>query len=303
MKIAMVARDLDWGIGSHTLHLARALRSQGMEVDLYVGRGNLETNLIPLRLRRKYDLVHIQGSPFGAFKNDSTPRVVTVHTTLIREWEFEKRLEFFLGKFFEVRTFNRSDRIIIVNEILRHELEAAYEVSPDKIVFIPNAVDVSEFDKHPEGSKMSFVMGCGRNVRRKDFPTLIRACERSGVPLKLFHGEASRTELINAYRNASVFVCPSLYETGPITIMEAMASKCPVICSDIPAVRDLVTDGETGLLFRSGDVEDLASAIEYLMFHPDLRRWLAKNAYEHVRAAYNWADAVEKTIQTYEGLL
>jgi len=301
--VAMICRELGWGIGSHTFQLTKALRESGVEVDLFIGRGNnLETNLIPLRIPNKYDIIHVQGSPFGAFRRAQTPRVTTVHTTLLREWEFDKRLGYFFGKFFETQTFLRSDRVIIVNEILRHELEKAYNMLSDKIIYIPNAVDIAEFDKFPEGSRESFIMGCGRNIRRKDFPTLIKACKRLRFPLKLFHGSASREELINAYKNASVFVCSSLYETGPLTIMEAMGSRCPVVCSYIPAVRDLVIDGKTGLLFKPGDVDDLIWNIQFLMKYPERRREMVENAYKHVKNNFNWESAVKQTIQIYKEL-
>ena len=304
MKVAMIARDLQFGIGIHTFQLTRALRNQGVEVDIYTGRGNnLETNLVPLRISDNYDVIHIQGSPFGAFKNHNTPRVTTVHTTLIREWEFEKKIEFFFGKLFEATTFLRADKVIVVNEILRQELEEAYRVPSDKIVCVPNAVDVSEFDKFPEGNRASFVISCGRNIRRKDFPTLTWACKKAKIPLKLFHGNASRVELINAYKNASVFVCSSLYETGPITVLEAMASRCPVVCSNIPAVKDLVTDGKTGLLFKAGDVDDLVWNIQFLMEYPARREEMVETAYEHIKTKYNWENVAKKTIQVYEEVI
>jgi glycosyltransferase involved in cell wall biosynthesis len=66
-------------------------------------------------------------------------------------------------------------------------------------------------------------------------------------------------------RAARALVFPSLwYEGQPLTVMEANAMGTPVVVSDICAGREEVVDGETGLWFKSGDVDALASAMTRL---------------------------------------
>lgn len=74
-------------------------------------------------------------------------------------------------------------------------------------------------------------------------------------------------------RAADVFVLPTYREGLPRSVIEAMASGVPVIATDIPACRELVDDGVTGLLVPPGTPERLADAIRALATDP-LRRSL-----------------------------
>jgi len=307
MRVAMICREMNWGIGTHTHGLVKYLRRIGVEVDVHVGRSNLGTNRLVKNLKPRYDVIHIQGSPFGAFDsrgvNRKTPRVVTVHTLLKTEWKYEKKLSYLLGQMFERQTLKRADRIIIVNMILVEELRKYKLNLQDKTVYIPNGVDPEEFGKPYFYPRDEYVMSCGRNVKRKDFKTLKRACLMINTPLRIFHGELSRKELIREYKTAAMFVCTSKYETGPLTVMEAMSCGCPVICSSIPAVNGLVVDGVTGLLFKVGDAEDLTNRISYLQVNELFARKLAVNAYEHVIRNYNFMDIAKQTLKVYEEVI
>jgi glycosyltransferase involved in cell wall biosynthesis len=70
-------------------------------------------------------------------------------------------------------------------------------------------------------------------------------------------------------KQARVLIFPSLwYEMAPLTILEAFACGLPVIASDLGAMRELVEDHRTGLLFRPGDAEDLATKVRWAFEHP-----------------------------------
>ena len=75
-------------------------------------------------------------------------------------------------------------------------------------------------------------------------------------------------------------VFPSLwYETQGLVVLEAAAKGVPAIVSDGCAARDLIVHGETGLLFRNGDVADLCQKIMMLK-DPKLAEYLGRQAYE-----------------------
>jgi len=303
----MITRDPYYGIGYHTIKLVQFLTRSfpDLTIHTFFGLTNYNTNRLTEKLKQKYDLIHIQGTCWGAGKNSKinkkTPRILTVHSLLKTELKYEKNPAFLLGLPFEKKTIKKADKIIVVNQILVEELTQNYRVPPEKITVIPNAVDVTEFDNvSVQRENPPFIMSCGRKIKRKDFPTLIKACKKIGFPLKLFHGELSRLELIKQYKKALMFVCPSLYETGPITVLEAMASRTPVICSNIPAVKNVVYDRFNGILFNPGDPDDLSEKILYLYhnFYPEGTRY-AENAYNFVKEHYNWFKVAEETYRTY----
>lgn len=304
MKVAMVVKELQFGWASHTEPLAAALKKQGVEVDLRSGNGgDLKTCQLARQLAKntKYDLLHVQGSPYaGLIRRTKIPLVTTVHTTLWTEQQFGGSLSAKMGVHLENRALAASNAVIIVNEILRQELQSVYKVPAPKIFHVHNAVDTDEFDKYPDRERGKFAFSCGRDIARKGFDTLEKACADAMFPVLVIHGELSRSQLIWEYKLATMFVCASVYETGPITVMEAMAAKCPVICSDIPAVHGLVSQGMTGLLFEPGNVKQLARKITFLFDNGGFAEALAERAYMHVKEHYNWTEAAQKTIEVYE---
>ena len=297
MKVALVAKNNKWGIGEHIRQLIKAFPEIGFE-EHYGGKGDLRNSRLTRKLKGDFDLIHVHGSPLGAFGNPQKPIVTTVHSLLSYEWKHVKSLRYLLGQLFEKSTFAKSRKIIAVNQILIDELKENYGVDKDKLVFIPNCIDVSEFN-HREIERKHFVMGAGRNVRIKDFKTLIEGCKLAGVEYKLLH-QASRSTVLTTYREASIFISSSLYEGLPMTVLEAMASKCPVICSNIPALHTLVIDGKTGLFFEPTNAEDLAEKIRCLLNDSKLRRTLADNAYKHLLTNFTYQRYSKVLISIYE---
>lgn len=99
-------------------------------------------------------------------------------------------------------------------------------------------------------------------------------------------GWQDRTGVIAAIRSCKAIVFPSLWhETQGLVVTEAAALGIPAIVSDACAARDNIMDGKTGLLFRSGNVDDLASKLLLLDSDKQLATDLGKAAYNHYWAA------------------
>lgn len=79
------------------------------------------------------------------------------------------------------------------------------------------------------------------------------------------------------------------YHASPIKLFEYMASGRAIVASDLPAIADVVTDGESALLVTPGDVDTLAAAIQRLHDDPALRHQLANCARTIVFERYTWA--------------
>lgn len=78
-------------------------------------------------------------------------------------------------------------------------------------------------------------------------------------------GYLSEEELIWAYQAADVFVCPSLEDSGPMMINQALMCGTPVVAFDTGVAQDLVIRGKTGYKARLGDVDDLVQGIQSLL--------------------------------------
>ena len=86
----------------------------------------------------------------------------------------------------------------------------------------------------------------------------------------------------------------------PLKPLEAMAMEISVIGSDVGGIRELIQDGVTGLLHRSGDVGDLAAKIAKLADDPNLRRVLGRQARAWVGEQRDWKHIIPKYVPIYE---
>ncbi|MBT5855781.1 glycosyltransferase [bacterium] len=98
---------------------------------------------------------------------------------------------------------------------------------------------------------------------------------------------------------ASIYLCCSHYEGLPYSVLEAMSMGLPVIALDVPGCRDLVRDGETGLLAPFGDCEAFVSAVQAVRENEDLRARLGEGGRDLVIKTYSLQGALDKLRGAY----
>jgi glycosyltransferase involved in cell wall biosynthesis len=104
-------------------------------------------------------------------------------------------------------------------------------------------------------------------------------------------------------RRFDIFVLPSLSEALSNSLMEAMAcASCP-IASAVGGNPELVTDGQTGLLFRAGDSDDLAAKLRLVIDNADLRRNLAQNAAAFIKETFSLQSSIHRMQEIYSEAL
>lgn len=122
-----------------------------------------------------------------------------------------------------------------------------------------------------------------------------------------FRGFVPPPELAGERAKADLFVVPLLDSTtarlftSPLKLFEAMASRRPLVASNLPSIREVLTHEVNGLLVAPGDPVALASAIRRIRDDPSLSRRLAARAFEDVRA-YGWDRRAERLIGFLSGL-
>lgn len=85
--------------------------------------------------------------------------------------------------------------------------------------------------------------------------------------------------IYDEYKRSEMLVLCSEHEASPLVLVEAMACGVPCVSMDCPnGPREIIKDGETGLLAKDGDVKDLASKIEWLITHEQERLEMGQNA-------------------------
>ncbi len=101
------------------------------------------------------------------------------------------------------------------------------------------------------------------------------------------------------YAAIDLYVAASAKEGLPLALLEAMGAGLAVVATDVPGHRDVVRDGETGLLVPAGDEQALAATIETLMDDPGRRRRMGQAGRERVRKEFGIRAMVERTADVY----
>ncbi len=117
---------------------------------------------------------------------------------------------------------------------------------------------------------------------------------RESLPYDEFHVNPPQRLLGGLYSGCGIFLCPSWDEGLGMPAMEAMACGAALCTYDNGGCRDYARDGETALVARRRDVQDLASKLERLVVDAPLRNRLAAAGAALVRGEFDWGRAVRR---------
>lgn len=124
-----------------------------------------------------------------------------------------------------------------------------------------------------------------------------------------FQGAVNNEEIPQLYRRATVFVAPSIVtaqgdqEGLGLVMVEALACECPVVASDLPAIRDVIVHGNTGWLVPQKTPEAIANAVAKLLAEPELRRQMAVSGRNHVVQNFDWVAVSSRYASLLDGLV
>ena len=261
----------------------------------------------------KYDLVHCH-TPMGgvlarlaAYKTHTAPVIYTAHGfhfykgATKKNWLFYYPVEKFLSRYtYQQICLNKEDF-----EIARKKFKAEYVdyipgVGIDLEKFQNLAVDRESKIKElglPKNKKI--LLSVGELIKRKNHETIIRAIAELQDPSLIYvicgHGELEeylkelckrlkvddqiyflgyRTDILEIYPIADLFIFPSWQEGLPVALLEAMASGLPAICSDIRGNRDLIQ--ESSCLMKENTPEEYQYAIKKLLKSEETMKKLGK---------------------------
>lgn len=232
----------------------------------------------------------------------------------------------------------RTSRIIVNAEAVKQFYVEFEQIPARKFVVIPNGLDLSRFERAepaplrrelglPAGARL---IGCvARLEEQKGVEYFITAARlmRGHSPEAVFvvagdgprgaqlrqsvaaQGLESSFRLLGhrddvpAFMAAlDVFVLPSLWEGLPNVVLEAMAAGCPTVATDIDGTRELMIDGQSGLLVPAGDPVAIANAVSRLVGAPGLAGKLVA-AGQAVAREHAVERMVTRTEATYEQVL
>lgn len=138
--------------------------------------------------------------------------------------------------------------------------------------------------------------------------TLEELARREGVAHRIeWAGFLPQDEMRARLRRGDIGLVPTRAANGqdiaasPLKLFEYMASGLPVLASDLPAIRDVVRDGENGVLFREGDADALAAAAARLVGNASERDSLAAQARKDAERR-TWSERARRILAFVKGL-
>ncbi|MFN2586696.1 MAG: glycosyltransferase family 4 protein [Actinomycetota bacterium] len=229
------------------------------------------------------------------------------------------------------------DAVVAVSRATARELADLGIARPEQIVVIPSGVDVARFTGAADRAGAKRALGIdasapaagwiGRHFDQKRPDQVVAAARRivSEVPEAVFvmvgdgpllertRAAAAdeprirvlgrRSDVENVYAALDVMLLASAWEGLPRTVLEAHAAGVPVVATDVSGVGEVVADGVTGFLARSGDWGTLAQRAVALLRDPALRDEMSRAAPARVTDFYSAAYTGRATADLYDAIL
>ena len=130
-----------------------------------------------------------------------------------------------------------------------------------------------------------------------DYVSMLKK-KASGNPNIIFTGFVSGDTLNEIYSNAYINVLPSDLEGMSLCLLESLAYRNALLCSDIPENTSVAED--KAMYFKKGDVEDLADKLKSLCDDSELVERLRDGADEFILNKYSWQDVAKSTCELYQ---
>lgn len=226
-------------------------------------------------------------------------------------------------------------KIIGVSDSVVHNLMHYEKITPGKVLTIHNGINAAEYDINVDrvkrrrelglddtspvlgiSSRLSYVKGinylleamCDIRKIHEDVSLIIigdgpqkKELEQQTEALGLQRHVHSLGEIVKIQpllKIFDIFVLPSLSEGMPICLLEAMASGCPIVTTNVGGIPEMIENGKNGFLVRPADSKALSSAILYLLEHEQVRNSLVIEGKRVVRERFS----ALKMTKTYEQL-
>ncbi len=276
---------------------------------------------------------HIAGEYAQAAHQSGYPYVLTLHGIRHLEAKLWKKslstgVRALLIKRAERACVRRAGHIISISPYVTQEFEGLIR---GKVYDIGNPVRQAFFDLNGPGrqGRLLFVGNAGP---RKGFLNLLQALaslkeahlhvagfvdsdpefsyrmnealDAHGVRGRVtFRGSLGEAQLLREYEEASIFVLPSIQETAPVALLEAMAAGRPSVVSRVGGHPYLIDHGRTGLLVEPGDITDLAQALDQLLRNKAMGRQMGENARREAVDRFHVSRLAERTLAVYQEVL
>jgi len=233
--------------------------------------------------------------------------------------------------FFSVPGIKKADKIIADSQATKNDLVNFLKIKEDKIEIIHQGINRNIFkplktSKQRHFSNKKIILNVANHEERKNTLLLIKALEKLVYKfpdlilirvgrenskilkeikkLKLenrvfYFQNITENQLVELYNIADLFVFPSLKEGFGFPVLEAMACGCPVICSNVSSLPEVV--GNATLMINPNDIDGLVQAIITVLNNDGIRKALIKKGFDQVKK-FSWEKTAQEVFKVYENI-
>ena len=294
-------------------------------------------------IKYKINIIHLNGGRAGLLGRiagifTKTKIIYTPHLLILDyawNYNFLKTnifvlIDKFLNRFTDALISVCNDnikRIKLFNLIPDKQIFLIYNGIDEKL-FYPEDINSSLFGELALKNKIPIIGMVGRLVHQKGIKYLLDACSKiqnvnwqllivGEGPLKnqlisiskdlnlnnniIFCG--ARKDVSNILNLFDIFVLPSLYEAFPLSILEAMATRLPIVSSNVNGISEAIQHKSNGYLVDPKDSDKLASVIEILLINTKERERVADNARKTFLQKYTINRMIKETEKLYSEII
>jgi len=253
---------------------------------------------------------------------------------------FSRRLDFPLkNNFFTSYKYNHKSlkKIICVSNKIA-EIIAPRIKDENKISVVHDGIDMNRFkpnsniltNQYPQAAGKFLIGNTSSLVAHKDYPTFLKTAKNLLVIHKNLHffiiGEGKRkaeleqlanelgitknltftgfrTDITEILAELDLFLMTSSEEGLGTSVLDAMATKVPVVSTNAGGLPESVIHGKTGLVANVGDIEQLTNCVSNLLTDEGLRALLVENAHKHIAENFTKQLMAKKTLAIYQQVL
>jgi glycosyltransferase involved in cell wall biosynthesis len=300
-------------------------------------------------LEGKVDFVYERLGSFQSlgylFKKHNIPWILETNALLYYEAKIERNSLVLskIAQYLEIQAYRKCDVLICVSYSLKEMIIKEAEISPDKVLVVPNGVDTEYFNPatcQPVRMFKEFTLGfMGGLFPWQALDLLIKAIseldQENGIQINLivigdgkmriswealsdelgltdrikFLGWLSQPDLLPLISGVDMGFSGHVDLQGgsiyrsPLKIYEYMALGIPVITSEVEDAKCLIRDHDTGFVFKSGEIESLKSTLLKAYNFRNKLGEMGANAREEVVANHSWTSRIQILLRDVEDIL
>ena len=282
--------------------------------------------------KEKYDLVHVHHAQSG-FVVPLLKIKYKVLTTLHGVYNSEKFDSRFgiIGnlffRFFEIINFRNSDYLV---SVCKHDLNFIHKYTRKDVHYIPNGIFLKQTcSNQPIKYKDYLLFAAGKIYYTKGCHLFLKALNKidykgkiliigdleqvreykknvlelaKGLNIDFIGLLYDKTLLMSYIKCAKLFIFPSLHEAMSNMFLEAASMKCPIVCSNIPANKEVFDKSEV-TFFKTENVEDLANKLVWALNNQSIIHKKTEKAYEKLEKEYDWERIAYKYEKLYQEII